>query len=133
MAAIIVPTLLNRKDYDDWSSRIKTYLVAEDLWDVVEGTYDHKDEALWKKKDVKALCAIQNSCGADMYKIIKNKITAKDAWDILVKTLKRGYDGSSVEKGTYSAEASISEGLPSLLQPFLIFFLVHRYFYIKER
>ncbi|XP_028963754.1 uncharacterized protein [Malus domestica] len=97
MASTIVPTLLNRKNYDDWSSRIVTYLLAEDLWDIVEGTYDYKDEALWKK-DVKALYAIQKSCGDDMYKIIKSKTTAKDAWDALVKTLKPGSDRSSVKK-----------------------------------
>ncbi|CAN6695381.1 unnamed protein product [Malus baccata var. baccata] len=75
MAATVVLTVLNRKNYDDWNSRIKTYLLAEDLWDIVEGTYElPREEDAAERKDwknnVKALYAIQSSCGDDTYKII---------------------------------------------------------------
>ncbi|KAM2708775.1 hypothetical protein EV2_046534 [Malus domestica] len=91
MTAPIVPTLLNRKNYESWSSRIESYLLAEDLWDIVEHTYDFENEAL-RKKDVKALYAIKNSCGDDTYKLIKDLDSAKDAWDTLSENFKIGYN-----------------------------------------
>lgn len=103
MTAPIVHTLLNRKNYESWSSRIESYLMAEDLWDVVEDTYDFENEAL-RKKDVKALYAIKNSCGDDTYKLIKDLDSAKDAWDTLSENFKLGYNRynqSSGEIGTY--------------------------------
>ncbi|CAN6708094.1 unnamed protein product [Malus baccata var. baccata] len=95
MAITVVPIVLNRKNYDDWSSRIKTYLLAKDLWDVVHLETEDKENAqsrAWKKKDAKALYAIQNSCGDDTYKLIKDKTTAKEAWDTLYQKLKPGHD-----------------------------------------
>ncbi|KAB2619895.1 hypothetical protein D8674_037461 [Pyrus ussuriensis x Pyrus communis] len=94
MAAIVVPTVLNRKNYVDWSSRIKSYLLAEDLWDVVEGSYrppvreGECDNEAWKKKNVKALYAIQSSCGDDTYQLVKTETKAKQAWDTLSFLLK---------------------------------------------
>ncbi|CAL9014026.1 unnamed protein product [Prunus brigantina] len=32
------PPVLNQHNYEDWSFRVKLYLLAEDLWDVVEAT-----------------------------------------------------------------------------------------------
>lgn len=56
----IVPVLLNKHNYKDWSSWVKTYLLAEDLWDVIKGTPpipdDHEAEnKAWIKKNAKAL------------------------------------------------------------------------------
>ncbi|XP_050140476.1 uncharacterized protein LOC126616460 isoform X2 [Malus sylvestris] len=99
MAATVVPTVLNRENYRKWSSRMKTYLLAEDLWDIVEGTYqlpeeeeDEEEDAeaereAWKKKNVKALYAIQSSCVDDIYYIIEYKTNAKEAWDALYDSL----------------------------------------------
>nr|XP_028955711.1 uncharacterized protein LOC103423981 isoform X3 [Malus domestica] len=99
MAAAVVPTVLNRENYRKWSSRMKTYLLAEDLWDIVEGTYqlpeeeeDEEEDAeaereAWKKKNVKALYAIQSSCVDDIYDIIEYKTNAKEAWDALYDSL----------------------------------------------
>ena len=86
MATAVVRTVLNYKNYDDWSSQIKTYLLAEDLWDVLDQeppkTEDEEkvESKAWKKKDTKALYAIQNYCGDDTYKLIKSKTTAKQTW-----------------------------------------------------
>ncbi|CAN6571571.1 unnamed protein product [Malus baccata var. baccata] len=100
MAITVVPIVLNRKNYDDWSSRIKTYLLAKDLWDVVHLETEDKENAqsrAWKKKDAKALYAIQNSCGDDTYKLIKDKTTAKEAWDTLYQKLKPGANSDNGE------------------------------------
>ncbi|XP_009357069.2 uncharacterized protein LOC103947828 isoform X2 [Pyrus x bretschneideri] len=117
-AATIVPIVLNLKNYDDWTPRVKTYLMAEDLWDIVEGIYkkpplidplptdgslpiiktaEEKETEIkaWKMKNVKALYAIQNSCGDDTYQFIKSATTAKEAWDTLLEKLNPGRDQSS--------------------------------------
>ncbi|XP_068304415.1 uncharacterized protein [Pyrus communis] len=85
MTATVVSTVLNRENYKDWSFRMKTYFLAEDLWDVVQGTVKEPPEGgeehkAWKKKDAKALYAIHNSCGNDTYKFIKDDTTAHEAW-----------------------------------------------------
>jgi hypothetical protein len=99
---VIFPELLNQHNYEHWSSRVETYLLAEDLWDVVQAEpprpcaaeAEHK---AWTKKNAKALHAIKNSCGADMFSLISKVRTAKGAWEILEKELK------SEERGTYLA------------------------------
>ena len=35
MATTVVHTVLNRKNYDDWTYQIETYMLAEDLLDVL--------------------------------------------------------------------------------------------------
>ncbi|CAN6571776.1 unnamed protein product [Malus baccata var. baccata] len=105
MTTAIVRTILSYKNYDDWKSQIKTYLLAEDLWDIIdEGTNEcpktedeEKAQSKGWKKDAKALYAIQNSCGDDTYQLIKNETTAKQAWDTLSKRLEKP-GGPSNEK-----------------------------------
>ncbi|XP_070673030.1 uncharacterized protein [Malus domestica] len=106
MTTAIVRTILNYKNYDDWKSQIKTYLLAEDLWDIIDEGTDEcpktEDEEkaqskAWKKKDAKALYAIQNSCADETYQLIKNKTTAKQAWNTLSKRLEKP-GGPSNEK-----------------------------------
>nr|XP_028953746.1 uncharacterized protein LOC103425956 [Malus domestica] len=119
MTATVVPIVLNLKNYDDWSSRIKTYLLAENLWNVVEGSYrppiredgEFDDEA-WEKKDAKALYAIQNSCGDDIYQFIKNETMAKGAWDTLSNKLKK-----PDEKSDEKVYMSVGEAYPTLTKP----------------
>ena len=110
MAATVIPTVLNHENYQQWSSRIKTYLLAEDLWDIVEGTDKLPEEEdaeaerkAWKKKDAKALYAIWNSCGDDTYGLIKRATTAKQAWDALSDKLKKPNEPLD-ENGTYIHE-----------------------------
>ncbi|XP_050133947.1 uncharacterized protein LOC126610019 isoform X4 [Malus sylvestris] len=94
MTTTVVPTVLSYKNYKDWSFRMKTYFLAEDLWDIVSGTVtkppEGEEHKAWKKKDAKALYAIQNSCGDNTYKLIKGKTTAKEAWDTLVQKVRYG-------------------------------------------
>ena len=107
MTIAVVRTILNYKNYDDWSSQIKTYLLAEDLWNIIDECTDElpktEDEEkakrnAWKKKDAKALIAIQNSFEDDTYHLIKYTTTAKAAWDILT-LLKKSVEPSD-ENGT---------------------------------
>ncbi|XP_021815744.1 uncharacterized protein LOC110758248 [Prunus avium] len=99
MAATVSPIanlqLLNRHNYEDWSFQVKVYLLAEDVWDVVEAaTEPPKPEdgeaefRAWRKNNAKALLAIRTCCGDDTYPIIKGITTAKAAWDMLAEELK---------------------------------------------
>ncbi|CAB4304890.1 unnamed protein product [Prunus armeniaca] len=89
------PPVLNQYNYEDWSFRIKLYLLAEDLWDVVEATTEppksedgEAEFKAWRKKDAKALILIQNYCGSANYSLILGTKTAKAAWDTLAEKLK---------------------------------------------
>ncbi|XP_061999009.1 uncharacterized protein LOC133716317 [Rosa rugosa] len=94
-ASAIVLQVLGRENYEDWSVRVRTYLMAKDLWDVVEARGEppkpEKGEAkykTWRKNNAEALHAIQISCGPDTFPLIRDKITAKTAWNTLVAEFK---------------------------------------------
>ncbi|KAM5550694.1 hypothetical protein ABKV19_027165 [Rosa sericea] len=94
-ASAIVLQVLGRDNYEDWSVRVRTYLMAKDLWDVVEARGEppkpQQGEAkykTWRKNNAEALYAIQISCGPDMFPLIRDKITAKTAWNALVAEFK---------------------------------------------
>ena len=62
--------------------------MVEDLWEVVGANREPADDdeleyKAWEKKNVKALYAIQNSCGPEMYHLISESETAKGAWEVL--------------------------------------------------
>ncbi|KAB1226734.1 hypothetical protein CJ030_MR1G007877 [Morella rubra] len=71
--------VLDKDNYISWSVQVKTYLMAQDLWDVIEvateSSKEKDDEANRKarsKKNFMALHVIQNSCGPEsFYKIRK--------------------------------------------------------------
>ncbi|CAL9014044.1 unnamed protein product [Prunus brigantina] len=99
MAATVSPIanlkLLNHRNYEYWSLRVKVYLLAEDVWDLVEATTEPpKPEdgevafKAWRKNNAKALLAIQTCCGDDTYPIIEGITEAKAAWDALAEELK---------------------------------------------
>jgi hypothetical protein len=88
----VVLHVLEEDNYTDWSIRVKTYLMAHDLWDVIEATIEpprqEDDEAAfkaWSKKNSMALHVIQISCGPDTVFEIIQIISAKYAWDTLAK------------------------------------------------
>ncbi|TQD83921.1 hypothetical protein C1H46_030533 [Malus baccata] len=119
MTTAVVRSILNHKNYDVWSSQIKTYLLAEELWDIIDERIDERPKTedeekaqgkALKKKDAKALYAIQNSCGDDTYELIKDETTAKGAWDTLSEELKKRDENPSDEKD----ERSVSEAYPTL-------------------
>lgn len=90
-----VPEVLNKFNYEEWSLRVETYLLADDLWEVIveanespKPEDDHVEFKAWRKKNAKALLAIQISCGSDTFSLIRNVRTAKSAWDILAAKFK---------------------------------------------
>ncbi|CAB4299902.1 unnamed protein product [Prunus armeniaca] len=86
-----VVELLDSSNYVDWSVLVKNYLLAQDLWDVVEEEYEDDDEEeeeeaddkfkAWRKKNATALHKIQISCGRKAFSLIRNATSAKRAWD----------------------------------------------------
>ncbi|BFG21042.1 hypothetical protein CerSpe_073160 [Prunus speciosa] len=94
-ADAIVVEFLNKDNYEHWSALVKNYLVAQDLWEVVEATAEPpkpEEEAeaddhfkAWRKKNATALHAIQVSCGPDAFSVIKEISSAKIAWDTLAE------------------------------------------------
>ncbi|KAM5570039.1 hypothetical protein ABKV19_017183 [Rosa sericea] len=83
----IVLEVLNQHNYKDWSSRVETYLLAKDLWDVVKqrppasnGEDAHK---AWRTKNARALHAIKITCGTEMFAFIRTISLAKKAWEVL--------------------------------------------------
>ncbi|CAL8118526.1 unnamed protein product [Prunus armeniaca] len=96
-ADAIVVEVLNKDNYEHWSALVKNYLVAQDLWEVVEATAEppkpeQEAEAddqfkAWRKKNATALHTIQVSCGPDAFSMIKEISSAKIAWDTLAEKL----------------------------------------------
>ncbi|XP_024174687.1 ankyrin repeat-containing protein NPR4 isoform X5 [Rosa chinensis] len=89
----IVLEVLNQHNYKEWSSRVETYLLAEDLWDVVNMKPPEREEReveyeAWKTKNAKALHAIKISCGTQPFSFINETRTAKMAWEVLEKQFK---------------------------------------------
>ncbi|KAI5343902.1 hypothetical protein L3X38_011778 [Prunus dulcis] len=78
-----VVQVLNGRNYLDWSVLVKTYLLAQDLWDVVEEDEEEADDKFkdWRKKNATALHTIQISCGWEAFSLIRNTSSAKRAWD----------------------------------------------------
>jgi hypothetical protein len=103
-----VSQVLDVDNYFDWSVQVKTYLMAKDLWDIVEATDEppkqENDEAAsraWTKKNVKALHVIQLSCGPRICYALRMITSAKIAWDNLAaicKLPKSSYDGISLSQ-----------------------------------
>ncbi|GKV20264.1 hypothetical protein SLEP1_g30418 [Rubroshorea leprosula] len=83
----IVPEVLEEYNYERWSILIKHYLVAQDVWDVVDPspTNEEINERVWNKKNALSLHAIKISCGAKAFNLIKNIESARDAWQELQK------------------------------------------------
>ncbi|KAH7536976.1 hypothetical protein FEM48_Zijuj03G0043100 [Ziziphus jujuba var. spinosa] len=81
----IVPEVLMNKleNYEQWSIRLRTYLKAQDVWDVIESTPSGAVDDQWKKKNATALLAIHISCGPRAFEDIKDSHDAKQAWDTL--------------------------------------------------
>nr|XP_028952977.1 uncharacterized protein LOC103418804 [Malus domestica] len=93
--SLIVHKLLNQNNYEVWSLRVKTYLLAKDLWDIVEATTEppkredgEVEYTAWRKSNAEALHFIRISCGEDTFSFIRGTSTAKVAWHILAEKLK---------------------------------------------
>ncbi|KAM0955552.1 hypothetical protein ACFX2A_024423 [Malus domestica] len=101
MAATVISSVianlkvLSYDNYEDWSFHFKTYLLAEDLWEVVEETSEpprqedgEAEFLVWRKNNAKVLHAIHTCCGDDTHFIIRGISSAKVAWDTLAEKLK---------------------------------------------
>ena len=90
-SSVISEAVSNQDNCLDWSTRVKTYLMAENLWDFVEPSGEHStpnDKSASKTRDgknAKALRAIQMFCWSDTFSDIRENSSAKDAWDTLAK------------------------------------------------
>ncbi|XP_068304028.1 uncharacterized protein [Pyrus communis] len=87
--------VLSHDNYEDWSFHLKTYLLAEDLWEVVEETFEpprqedgEAEFMVWRKNNAKVLHAIHTCCGDDTHFIIRGISSARIAWDTLAEKLK---------------------------------------------
>ncbi|KAI4305466.1 hypothetical protein L6164_028831 [Bauhinia variegata] len=59
----IVLEALRYDNYENWSVLLKNYLTGQGLWDVVSASATKSGDEDWRKKNAKALHAIQLSCG----------------------------------------------------------------------
>ncbi|KAH7536978.1 hypothetical protein FEM48_Zijuj03G0043300 [Ziziphus jujuba var. spinosa] len=90
---IVPEVLINKENYREWSFRLRTYLMAQDVWDVVEPTptfvdvWDVALEMAWKRKNATALHAIHISCGPYAFSLIEGITKAKEAWDKLAELM----------------------------------------------
>nr|POF00643.1 hypothetical protein CFP56_26211 [Quercus suber] len=88
------PVLRDEDNYLEWSVRVKTDLMAEDLWDIVEATNEPptpENEAAfkaWRKMNAMALRVIQNSVGSDRFSDIMEITSARIAWETLAEKYK---------------------------------------------
>ncbi|KAL5568404.1 hypothetical protein UlMin_024979, partial [Ulmus minor] len=84
---VIVRQLLDEHNFYDWSVQVRTYLLAQDLWDVVEAPIPSEAETeagkAWCKRNAAALHAIHISCSSDAFNVIRKICWAKEAWDTL--------------------------------------------------
>ncbi|GKV35981.1 hypothetical protein SLEP1_g44168 [Rubroshorea leprosula] len=69
---------------------MRNYLLAQDLWDVVESSNgpsssDQEATANWKRKNAAVLYTLQISCAPEIFARTMGKTSAKEAWDELAK------------------------------------------------
>ena len=77
---------LNNQNYNTWSTCMESYLLGQDLWEIVAGsetTPPDNDQALqkWKVKAGKVMFVIKTSIKEEMLEHIRRADTSKAAWD----------------------------------------------------
>jgi hypothetical protein len=92
-----IQPVFDGESYEYWSIKMKTLLISQDLWDMVEEDVvdeggekgkkaETSDEAKEKKKrDAKALYVIQQSISDKIFPRIIGARSAKEAWEFLQK------------------------------------------------
>ncbi|GKV35269.1 hypothetical protein SLEP1_g43570 [Rubroshorea leprosula] len=100
----IVPFLLTKDNYEDWRIYMKNYLLAQDLWGIIESGNDvgllssSTDVGNLRKKNAAALHAIHTTSSPDIFAQIKKFESAKDAWNKLAQMhQQRSDEGKKVE------------------------------------
>ena len=89
-SSAVVSEVLNTDNYLVWSVQVRTYLIAQDLWDIVQATKKRpklkNDKAAfkaWSKKNAMTLHVIQISCEPRVCFVIRRISSAKIAWETL--------------------------------------------------
>ncbi|XP_062175363.1 uncharacterized protein LOC133880430 isoform X2 [Alnus glutinosa] len=121
--------VLEKDNYVAWTVRVKTYLMAHDLWDVIEATMEppslEDDKAAfeaWSMKNSTALNVIQISCGPDTFSNIIQISSPKTAWDTLAKKFlqvleKDNYADWSVQIKAYLMAHDLWEIIEATTEP----------------
>lgn len=76
---------LNSNNYFSWKFKVKLLLIKEELWEVITDELPTSARQLqrWNKKDAKALCTIALNVEDKQLVHVRNKETAKQAWNAL--------------------------------------------------
>ncbi|GAV76449.1 DUF4219 domain-containing protein [Cephalotus follicularis] len=104
-----------RDNYKNWSVCMKNYLLAQDLWNIIEASSERKAEDSesdirnWRKKNAAALLAMQNSCEPNLIFEIGEITSAKDAWNALAKI----YEPTTVDESGQPAAKVEEHQLPA--------------------
>ena len=111
LSSTIVLELLRKDNYANWSAWMKNYLLAQDLWDIVQATTKPPKQRrdvvgfkAWTKNNAAALHAILISCELDILPEIREINSDKDVWDKLASLY--GPDNSSSIPGDSSSNIS---------------------------
>ncbi|KAK4840220.1 hypothetical protein QYF36_002779 [Acer negundo] len=89
----IVTEKLTEENYENWKECLKSYFIAQGLWDVVTGKEakpEDEDETSpkyqeWMRKNAMALHAIQVSCRADTMSKLRGHESAMLDWKLLAE------------------------------------------------
>ncbi|KAJ4716489.1 Retrovirus-related Pol polyprotein from transposon TNT 1-94 [Melia azedarach] len=111
--------ILNRSNYDNWSIKMKALLGAQDVWEVVEKSYNEpRDDVVIsvltqaqrdtlkdsRKRDKKALYVIYQALDDDAFEKISNATSAKQTWDKLQTSYKGAEQVKNVRLQTLRGE-----------------------------
>ncbi|RLM64684.1 uncharacterized protein C2845_PM16G13990 [Panicum miliaceum] len=114
---------LNSHNYGYWKTRMESYLMDQDLWEIVAGTETtppskENAEALrkWQIKAGKAMFVLKTTIEEDLVEHIRDAVTLNEAWETFVKLFSKKNEArlQLVEKEL----ADISQGTLSINQYF---------------
>jgi hypothetical protein len=126
----IVVEVLRDDNYDDWSACMKSYILAQDLWDFIEPAGHHEgdqevyskpidhqegDSKALRRNNAAALHAIQISCAPYILSKIRSITSAKVAWDALANLQQQhspSHKEQTVETEPAEDDESQGSGIP---------------------
>ncbi|CAN6224153.1 unnamed protein product [Urochloa humidicola] len=79
--------MLTRSNYTTWAIKMKVFMRAQGVWDVLE--YSGKKDELDTKKDQTTLAAIFQGIPEETLLAVSEKETSKEVWDC-IKTMYQG-------------------------------------------
>ena len=80
---------LTTENYHSWKFNMKMYLIAKDLWEIVQGKEANDENATpevqrkFRKRENVALATICLSISSNLQIYVRNAKSSKEAWDIL--------------------------------------------------